>query len=60
MKIIRTIIKISIETTIKSPKMLRFVPYHLKTKKVCKNAVKNVQFVANYSPDIRRTKGVTK
>ena len=30
-------LKISIETIIKNPEMLRFVPDHFKTRKVCKN-----------------------
>ena len=32
---------ISIEIVMKNPEMLRFVPDHLKTKNMCKNAVKN-------------------
>ena len=32
---------ISIGTVIKNPQMLRFVPDHLKTKKICRHAVKN-------------------
>ena len=31
----------SIGTVIKNPGMLKFVPDHLKTKKMCKHAVKN-------------------
>ena len=31
--------KVSIVAIIKDPKMLRFVPDHFKTKKICKNAV---------------------
>ena len=34
-------IKISIGTVMRNPKMLKFVPNHLKTKKMCKFAVKN-------------------
>ena len=30
--------------------MLRFVPEHLKTKKMCKNAVKKLSFVIRYVP----------
>ena len=30
-------LEISIGATIKNPEMLRFIPDHLKTKKVCKN-----------------------
>ena len=28
--------------------MLRFLPDHLKTKKICKNAVKKLSFVITY------------
>ena len=31
--------KVSIGAIIKDPEMLRFVPDHFKTKKICKNAV---------------------
>ena len=31
----------SIGTAMKNPKMLKFVPYHLKTKKMCNYKVKN-------------------
>ena len=31
--------------------MLRFVPRHLKTKRMCKNAVKKFSFVIRYVPD---------
>ena len=37
--------KISIEAIMKNPKMLKIVPYHLKTKKICKDAVKKLPFV---------------
>ena len=37
--------KTKIETIIKNPKMLRFVPDHLKTKKMCKHADKILSFV---------------
>ena len=36
-------LNISIGTIIRNPEMLRLVPNHLKTKKICKNAVKNLQ-----------------
>ena len=38
-------LKISIGTIIKNPEMLTFVPDHLKTKKMCKNAIKKLPFV---------------
>ena len=40
--------KISIEAIMKNPKMLKIVPYHLKTKKICKHAVKKLPFVIRY------------
>ena len=33
-------LNISIGTVMKNPKMLKFVPDHLKTKRMCKHAVK--------------------
>ena len=36
---------ISIGIIIKNPEMLKFIPDHLKTKNMCKNAVKNLPFV---------------
>ena len=35
--------------------MLRFVPDHLKTKKMCKHAVKKFLFVIRYIPDQYKT-----
>ena len=34
-------VKISIKTVMRNSEMLKFVPDHLKTKKICKHAVKN-------------------
>ena len=34
-------VKISIRTVMRNSEMLKFVPDHLKTKKICKHAVKN-------------------
>ena len=34
-------VKISIGTVMKNPEMLKFVPDHLETKKICKYTVKN-------------------
>ena len=36
--------------------MLRFAPDHLKTKKICKNAVKKLPFAIKYVPDRYKTK----
>ena len=40
--------KISIGAIMKNPEMLRFVPDHLKTKKMCKYAVKKLLFILGY------------
>ena len=41
---------------IKNTLMLKFVSDHLKTKKMCKNAVNNLPFVIMYVPDKFKTK----
>ena len=38
-------LEISVGIIIENPEMLKFVPDHLKTKKVCKNAGKELEFV---------------
>ena len=43
-------VKISIEAVMKNTEMLKFVPYHLKTKKGCKHAVKKVPLLIRYVP----------
>ena len=37
-------VKVSIEIVMRNPEMLKFVPDHLKTKKLCKHAVKKLLF----------------
>ena len=37
-------VNISIGTVMRNPEMLKAVPDHLKTKKMCKHAVKNYLF----------------
>ena len=44
-------LNISIVTIIKTPEMLKFVPDHLKTKSMCKHAVKKLPYVLRYVPD---------
>ena len=44
-------LKMHIEAIMKNPEMLRFVPDHLKTKKMCKNAAKKLLFVITYVSD---------
>ena len=41
----------SIGAVMKNPEMLKFVPDHLKTKKMCKHAVKKLPFVIRNVPD---------
>ena len=35
----------------RNPEMLNLVPDHLKTKKMCKDAVKKLLFIIRYVPD---------
>ena len=44
-------LKINIGAIIKNLEILRFVPVHLKTKKMCKYADKKLPFVIRYVPD---------
>ena len=41
---------ISIGAVMRNPEMLKFVPDHLKTKKMCKNAAKKLPFLIRYVP----------
>ena len=43
--------KQSIGTVMKNPEMLKFVPDHLKTKKVCKHAVIKLPYLLRYVLD---------
>ena len=43
-------LKISIGTVIKNPEMVRFIPNHLKTKSMYKNAVRKLPFITRYVP----------
>ena len=40
---------------IKDLEMLRLVPNHLKTKKMCEHAVKKLSFIIRYVPDQYKT-----
>ena len=44
-------VKISIGTVMKNPLILKFVSDHLKTKEICKLAIKRLPFVIRYIPD---------
>ena len=39
----------------KNPEMLEFVPDHLKTKKLCKYAVKKLPYLLRYVPNQYKT-----
>ena len=43
-------VKISIRKVIENIEMLKLVPDHLKTKKICKHAVKKLSFLIRYVP----------
>ena len=47
--------KISIQKIIKTPEMLKFVPYHLKTKTICIVAVRKLPFVIRQFLDQYKT-----
>ena len=51
-------LKISIGVVIKHPEMLRYISDHLKTKNVCKNAVKKLLFVIECIPDQCKTQEI--
>ena len=40
----------SIGTVMKNSEMLKFVPDHLKTKRICKHAVKKLPYLLRYVP----------
>ena len=44
-------LNISIGTVMKNPEILKFVPDHLKTKKMCKHAIKKLPDLLRYVPD---------
>ena len=44
-------LKVRIQVIIKNPEMLKFIPDHLKTKKMCKYAVKKLSLIIRYVPD---------
>ena len=56
MNIVQTaILKLSVGTIIKNPEITRFVPDHLKTKKVFKHTVQKFPFVIRYVSDLSKT-----
>ena len=48
-------IKIITGTIMRNPEMFKFVPDHLKTKKMCKHAVKKILYLLRYVPDQYKT-----
>ena len=42
---------VTVGTVMKNPEMIKFVPDHLKTKKLCKHAVKILPYLIRYVPD---------
>ena len=49
-------LNINIGTVMKNPEMLKFVPDHLRTKKMCNYAVKKLPYLLRYVPDRYKTK----
>ena len=50
--------KINIGTIMRNLEMLKFVHDHLKTKKMCKHAVKKWSFIKRYIPDQYKTQQI--
>ena len=48
-------LNISIGKEMKNREMLKFVPDHLETKKICKHAVKKLPYLLRYVPDKYKT-----
>ena len=48
-------LSISIVTVMKNPEMLQFVPDYLKTKKMCKHAVRKLLYLLRYVSDQYKT-----
>ena len=44
-------LNVNIVTVMKNPEMLKFVPDHLKTKKMCKNVITKLPDLLGYAPD---------
>ena len=48
-------LKINIGTVMRNPEMLKFVPDHLKTKRMCKHAVRKLPYLLRYVRDQYKT-----
>ena len=44
-------LNINLGTVMKNPEMLKFIPDHLKNKKVCKHAAKKLPHLSRYVSD---------
>ena len=42
----------------KNPEILKYVPDHLKTKKLCKHAVKKLRYLSRYVPEQYKTQQI--
>ena len=51
-------VKTSIGTVMKNPEMFKLIPEHLKTKKLCKHAVKKLSFLIRCVPDQYKTQQI--
>ena len=51
-------LNINIGTIMKNPEILKFVPDHLKTKKMCKHAVKKLHYLLIYVPERYKTQQI--
>ena len=52
---IRKSVKISIASVMRNPKLLKFIPDPLKTKKMLKQAIEKLPLVIRYVPDRYKT-----
>ena len=51
-------LNINIGTIMKNPEILKFVPDHLKTKKMCTHAVKKLHYLLIYVPERYKTQQI--
>ena len=49
---------ISIGKVMKNPEIIKFIPDHLKTKRMCKHAVKKLPYLLRYVPDQYKTRQI--
>ena len=51
-------LNINLGTVMKIPEILKYVPDHLKTKKLCKHAVKKLRYLSRYVPEQYKTQQI--